>query len=29
MVEKKKKLDMKVQWVKFVAVLILYLLFLY
>ena len=27
--EKKKKLNMKVQWAKFIVVLLLYLLFLY
>ena len=27
--EKKEKLNMKVQWAKFIAVLVLYLLFLY
>ena len=27
--EKKKKLNMKVQWLKFICVLVLYLLFLY
>ena len=27
--EKKKKLNMKVQWAKFICVLVLYLLFLY